>query len=82
MSYSTSYITDNPRNAAFKEVLLNSGIEVSEQAPISAVDIIPTTALVLSVLTLIAIVLKSSKLTSKKIFAVDALDTDEETCRL
>lgn len=72
-----TYTTDNPRNSTFKETLLNAGIEVSEQAPVSAIDVIPTVCLALSILTIIAILIKSSKLTSKKIFAVDALDTDE-----
>lgn len=73
----TTYTTDNPRNSTFKETLLNNGIEVSEQAPVSAMDVIPTVSLALSILTIISILIKSSKLTSKKIFAVDALDTDE-----
>ncbi|MFL0250356.1 ATP-dependent metallopeptidase FtsH/Yme1/Tma family protein [Clostridium neuense] len=73
----TTYITDNPRNLIFKETLLNSGIEVSEQAPVYVIDVIPTITLALSVLTLIAVFIKSSKLTSKKVFAVDNLNADE-----
>lgn len=72
-----TYTTDNPRNSTFKETLLNARVGVSEQPPVYIKDIIPTVALALSVLTLIAMFIKSSKLTSKKIFAVDALNTDE-----
>lgn len=62
----TTYTTDNPRNSTFKEILLNAGIEVSEQAPVYIIDVIPTVCLALSILTIIAILIKSSKLTSKK----------------
>lgn len=71
------YKTDNPRTDNFKETLLKDGIQVSESSPFYLGDLIPSLGFLLSVLVLIGIVAKSSKLTSKKIFAVDALDTEE-----
>ncbi|WP_234122182.1 ATP-dependent metallopeptidase FtsH/Yme1/Tma family protein [Clostridium hydrogenum] len=70
------YTTDNPRTNDFKENLLKNGIKVSEQAPVYLGDVIPAAFLSLSVLYIVFISLKSSKLSSKKMFAVDALDTD------
>lgn len=68
------YDTDNPRTSDFKETLLTKGITVSEETPTDAKQIIAITVLIASIISLLAMVIKSSTLTSKRMLSVDALD--------
>ncbi|MFT8312629.1 MAG: ATP-dependent metallopeptidase FtsH/Yme1/Tma family protein [Clostridium sp.] len=72
----TIYKTDNPRTDTFKADLLNKGVEVSEQSFSYNRDIAPTALLSLSIVTIIVMLIKSSNVTSKSLFSVDALSTD------
>lgn len=72
----TMYQTDNPRTTDFKEQLLKKGVKVSENSYYSVKEIIPASILFISMLTVIAMLIKSSTLSTKKIFSVDALDAD------
>ncbi|MDW8802238.1 ATP-dependent metallopeptidase FtsH/Yme1/Tma family protein [Clostridium sp. A1-XYC3] len=68
------YDTDNPRTSDFKETLLTKGITVSEETPTDSKQIIAITVLIASIISLLAMVIKSSTLTSKRMLSVDALD--------
>lgn len=70
----TTYRTDNPRTADFKEKLLEKGIKVSENSFYSAKDTVPAGILCVSIIAAIVILMKSSTLTSKSFFSVDTLD--------
>ncbi|MCY6484542.1 AAA family ATPase [Clostridium aestuarii] len=70
----TIYETDNPRNDKFKENLLKQGIKVSEQSYVSPFEAIPFVVLGGSIISLIIMALKSSKITSKGLRSVDSLD--------
>lgn len=68
------YETDNPRTNGFKEALLTNGITVSEEAPTDAKQVAAISVLVVSLISLLAMAIKSSTITSKRMLSVDALD--------
>lgn len=68
------YETDNPRTTDFKEMLLREGITVSETAPSKVADVVPITVFSISIVVIIAMVIKSSNITTKGILSVDGLD--------
>jgi cell division protease FtsH len=69
-----SYDTDNPRTDKFKEELLNKGIKVSEQSPAYLYEVIPAVLLSFSIVTVAVLLMRSSKIASKGLRGVDALD--------
>jgi len=68
------YETDNPRTTDFKELLLREGITVSETAPSKLTDVVPITIFCISIVVIIAMVIKSSNITTKGMLSVDGLD--------
>ncbi len=70
------YKTDNPRSNNFKEELLKQNIEVSEKSPNTLKDMVPSVVLGVSLLSILFIVLKNSKVSSRAIGSVDALDVN------
>jgi cell division protease FtsH len=68
------YITDNPRTSDFKEMLLKSGVKVSENSFIPSKQLVPACLLVLSILFIGAIFLKNSKLSTKSFVKLDSLE--------
>lgn len=71
----TRYRTDNPRTVTFKEQLLQNGIKVSENSLFSYKDTVPVATLCISIIAIVIMLIKSSTMTSKSLFSVDALDT-------
>ncbi|MCY6370955.1 ATP-dependent metallopeptidase FtsH/Yme1/Tma family protein [Clostridium ganghwense] len=69
------YETDNPRSDKFKETLLSDGVKVSEQSYVSPIEIIPFVLLGVSVIAILVMALKNSKVASKGLRSVDSLDT-------
>lgn len=69
-----SYDTDNPRTDKFKEELLNKGVKVSEQSPAYLYEVIPAALLSFSIVTIAVLLMRSSKIASKGLRGVDALD--------
>lgn len=72
----TIYMTDNPRTDTFKADLLSKGVQVSEKSFSYNRDVAPVSVLSLSIVTIIIMLIKSSNVTSKSLFSVDALSTD------
>lgn len=72
----TVYKTDNPRKNTFKSDLLNKGVQVSEKSFSYNRDIAPVSVLSLSIVTIIVMLIRSTSVTSKSLFSVDALSTD------
>ncbi|KEI13023.1 cell division protein FtsH [Clostridium novyi B str. ATCC 27606] len=70
------YETDNPRNNNFKELMLKNGISVKENNYMHPIEIISNILLMLSILSLIAIVIKSTRETSKAGSSLDSLETN------
>jgi cell division protease FtsH len=68
------YETDNPRTDTFKEELLKQGIKVSENAPFTAKEAIPTVLFTASLVFMAVMAVKSSSIPSKRLRGVDALD--------
>lgn len=68
------YETDNPRSLTFKETMLKNGVKVSEQGYVSPFEVIPYALLGTSVIALIFMSIKSSRITKKRMRSVDALD--------
>jgi cell division protease FtsH len=68
------YETDNPRTDSFKEELLKQGIKVSENAPFTAKEAIPTVLFTASLVFMAVMAVKSSNIPSKSLKGVDALD--------
>jgi cell division protease FtsH len=68
------YETDNPRTDNFKEELLKQGIKVSETAPFTPKEAIPTVLFTASLVFMAVMAVKSSKIPSKSLKGVDALD--------
>jgi cell division protease FtsH len=68
------YETDNPRTDSFKEELLKQGIKVSENAPFTAKEAIPTVLFSASLVFMAVMAVKSSSIPSKRLKGVDALD--------
>lgn len=68
------YETDNPRTDGFKEELLKQGIKVSENAPFTAKEAIPTVLFSASMVFMAVMAVKSSNIPSKRLKGVDALD--------
>ncbi|RXM74831.1 cell division protein FtsH [Clostridium tetani] len=75
------YQMDNPRTDNFKETLLKQGVHVSENSPLNYLTLTFSASFILSVAFLVSILIKSSNVTSKKAFSLDALDisSTEET---
>lgn len=73
------YETDNPRTNNFKEELLKQGVKVSETAPLKAKDTIPTALFTISLIMMAVMAVKNSKLGSKTLRGVDALDVSANT---
>lgn len=75
------YQMDNPRTDNFKETLLKQGVHVSENSPLNYLTLTFSASFILSVAFLVGILMKSSNITSKKAFSLDALDVSstEET---
>ncbi|BDR74703.1 ATP-dependent metallopeptidase FtsH/Yme1/Tma family protein [Clostridium tetani] len=75
------YQMDNPRTDNFKETLLRQGVHVSENSPLNYLTLTFSASFILSVAFLVGILMKSSNITSKKAFSLDALDVSstEET---
>ncbi|QGU95820.1 ATP-dependent zinc metalloprotease FtsH [Clostridium bovifaecis] len=69
------YETDNPRSLDFKEAMLKNGVKVSEQGYVSPFEVIPYAVLGASVVALIVMTIKQSKVTSRGMRSVDTLDT-------
>ncbi|KGN04379.1 cell division protein FtsH [Clostridium haemolyticum NCTC 8350] len=70
------YETDNPRINNFKELMLKNGISVKENNYMHPIEIISNILLMLSILSLIAIVIKSTRETSKAGSSLDSLETN------
>ncbi len=70
----TIYKTDNPRTDNFKEDLLKSGINVSEQTLTNPAVIGAITGLVLSFIAIGVIAIKSTKIKAKSMFSATNLD--------
>jgi cell division protease FtsH len=70
----STYKTDNPRTDNFKENLLKSGINVSEQALTNPYKIASIVGLVLSLIVLGIMTFKPLKLKSKSMFSATNLD--------
>jgi cell division protease FtsH len=68
------YETDNPRTDSFKEELLKQGIKVSENAPFTAKEAIPTVLFSASLVFMAVMAVKSSSIPSRRLKGVDALD--------
>lgn len=68
------YESDNPRTDSFKEELLKQGIKVSENAPFTAKEAIPTVLFTASLVFMAVMAVKSSSIPSKSLKGVDALD--------
>lgn len=68
------YETDNPRTDNFKEELLKQGIKVSENAPFSAKEAIPTVLFSASLVFIAVMAVKTSSIPSRRLKGVDALD--------
>lgn len=68
------YETDNPRIDNFKETLLKQGVEVSENGPSDVPSIIFMTSFMISIISLIVALIRSSNITSKGMLSVDSLD--------
>ncbi|MBU5485703.1 ATP-dependent metallopeptidase FtsH/Yme1/Tma family protein [Clostridium sp. MSJ-11] len=69
------YETDNPRMDNFKETMLKSGVRVSENAPSNTVNIVFMSAFMISIISLIVGLVKSSNVASRGMLSVDSLDT-------
>ena len=69
------YITDNPRTTDFKEMLLKSGVKVSENSFIPSKQLVPACLLGLSILFIGAVFLKNSKLSTKSFAKLDSLES-------
>ena len=72
----TIYATDNPRTNNFKENLLKSGINVSEQTLTNPAEIASIAGFVISLIVLGIMTIKSSKIKSKGMFSATNLDVD------
>ena len=68
------YETDNPRIDNFKETLLQQGVEVSENAPSDVPYMILMASFMVSIISLIIALIRSSNITSKGMLSVDSLD--------
>ncbi|MFU0823501.1 ATP-dependent metallopeptidase FtsH/Yme1/Tma family protein [Clostridium sp.] len=68
------YETDNPRSLDFKETMLKNGVKVSEQSYVSPFEVIPYAILGVSVVAMIFMAIRSSKVTSRGMRSVDTLD--------
>lgn len=68
------YETDNPRSDNFKEDLLKSGVKVLEQSYVSPKEVVPFVLLGGSIIALIVMSIKNSKVASKGLRSVDSLD--------
>ncbi|MGH4123115.1 MAG: ATP-dependent metallopeptidase FtsH/Yme1/Tma family protein [Clostridium sp.] len=70
----TIYQTDNPRTNNFKENLLKSGINVSEQTLTNPAEIASIAGFVISLIVLGIMAFKSSKIKTKSMFSATNLD--------
>ena len=70
----TIYQTDNPRTDNFKENLLKSGINVSEQNLTNPAEIASIAGFVISLIVLGVMCFKSSKIKTKSMFSASNLD--------
>lgn len=70
----TTYESDNPRNTNFKEELLKKNISVTENSPSNLKKGLPLAGFMASIVTLILMSLKGSKVLSKGMNSVDAMD--------
>ncbi|MBZ9688883.1 AAA family ATPase [Clostridium estertheticum] len=70
----TIYQTDNPRTNNFKENLLKSGINVSEQTLTNPAEVASIAGFVISLIVLGIMAFKSSKIKSKSMFSATNLD--------
>ncbi|MBZ9636568.1 ATP-dependent metallopeptidase FtsH/Yme1/Tma family protein [Clostridium sp. FP1] len=70
----TVYQTDNPRTNNFKENLLKSGINVSEQTLTNPAEIASIAGFVISLIVLGIMAFKSSKIKTKSMFSATNLD--------
>lgn len=68
------YETDNPRSLSFKETMLKNGVKVSEQGYVSPFEVIPYALFGTSLIALVFMSIKSSRITKKRMLSVDALD--------
>lgn len=68
------YETENPRTDNFKEELLKQGIKVSENAPFTAKEAIPTVLFSASLVFMAVMAVKTSSIPSRRLKGVDALD--------
>lgn len=71
------YQTDNPRSLNFKENLLKQGISISENSPMTLKELIPVITLITSLISIVFIALKNTKLKSKSFASIDALESEE-----
>lgn len=69
------YETDNPRTNEFKESMLKNSITVSENIPSDIRQTLSIAGLLISIIAIIAMVIKSSNIASRGMLSVDALDT-------
>ncbi|WP_125154722.1 ATP-dependent metallopeptidase FtsH/Yme1/Tma family protein [Clostridium rectalis] len=69
------YETDNPRIDNFKENLLKQGVQVLENSPSDISHLIFMTAFIISIVSIMGILIKSSSIRSKGMLSVDSLDT-------
>lgn len=68
------YETDNPRTDGFKDMLLKSGIKVSEQLPANPAQVIPLAVFVISLTVFGIMLVKSGNIASKGMLSVDSID--------
>ncbi|MBU3110864.1 ATP-dependent metallopeptidase FtsH/Yme1/Tma family protein [Clostridium lacusfryxellense] len=72
----TVYETDNPRTNNFKEGLLKNGVNVSEQALTSPLEIVSIAGFVISLVVIGIMLFKTTKIKSKSMFSASNLDVD------
>ncbi|MDT8719103.1 ATP-dependent metallopeptidase FtsH/Yme1/Tma family protein [Clostridium sp. 19966] len=70
----TIYSTDNPRSSDFKQSLLSDGINVDENSDYSLPEIALSLVMGLSLISVLFILIKTSKLSSNKLGVVDTVD--------
>ncbi|KYH34733.1 ATP-dependent zinc metalloprotease FtsH [Clostridium tepidiprofundi DSM 19306] len=72
----TIYETDNPRTNNFKEILLKQGVKVYESSFNSLNESLPLAIFVISIVFMIVLMIKNSKVKAKGLFAASSIDAE------
>ena len=72
----TIYETDNPRTNNFKEILLKQGVKVYESSFNSLSESLPLAIFVTSIVFMIVLMIKNSKVKAKGLFAASSIDAE------